>query len=140
MNYCDRSGSTFQWQFQHADTNIHAKRKANKLYMYGKSKGQKVNRVFQLDDSPWYQPLSFSLRDFLTSERSSVVFWIVRSDNLRAIKMKAIKNGLEEIQIGGKRFDSHKIKVSPDGIAGYIWCGRYWYRVSDGLFLRYKGT
>ena len=140
VNNCDRFGATTQWQYQHTDTEIHVKRIENKLYMVGTSKGQKVNRVIRLDDSPWFQPLSYSLRYFLASDQSSVEFWIIRSDNLSVIKMKAVKDAIEEIQIDDKRFSSHKIVVSPDGFAGYLWSGRYWYRVSDGLFLRYVGT
>ena len=140
VNNCDRFGATTQWQYQHSDTNIHVNRKENKLYMAGTKKGQKVNQVFQLDDSPWYQPLSYSLRNFLSSDRSSVVFWIIRADNLSVIKMKAVKDTIEEIQVGDRWFESQKIKVSPVGITGYLWCGTYWYRVPDGLFLKYIGT
>jgi hypothetical protein len=140
VNHCDRSGATFQWKFQNAASDIHVDRLGNKLHMTGITKGQKVNRIIQLDDSPWYQPLSYSFRNFLASNRSSTLFWIIRSDNLKAIKMKAEKDGIEEIQVGDDRFESHKIRVSPHGLAGYLWSGKYWYRVSDGLFLKYRGT
>lgn len=54
--------------------------------------------------------------------------------------MKAVKDGIEKIRVGDSLIESDEIKVSPNGLAGYLWCGKYWYRVSDGLFLKYKGT
>ncbi len=140
FNYCDPSGTTYRWRFQSPDTDIHVHRRANTLHITGTSKGKVVSRQIELDSSDWFQPLSYSLRQFLASDRSSVVFWTVRSDNLKAIKLKAVKECVEDIRIGDHLIETQRIKVFPVGLYYRFWTGTYWYRLSDRFFVKYKGN
>ena len=139
VNYCDRSGATHRWTYRSTDTDIHVERQKNVLRMTGTHAGKDLKRDFRLDDAPWFQPLSYSLSEFLSSDQSMVVFWIVRSDNMKAVKLKAEKERIENIRIGDDLIETQQIRVSPVGFYSWVWSGFYWYRVSDNLFVRYRG-
>ena len=141
VNHCDPAGHTLAWHFQQgAKTDIDVRREGNILKISGILRGEKVERTEPLDDRPWYQPLSFSLREFLNSAESTRSFWMIRSDNLELITIRAEKLGVEEIAVSGRKMTARKVEIRKEGLLASLWHGDYWFRTGDNLFVRYQGV
>jgi len=141
INHCDLSGQTLAWHFKQGTLiDIHARREGNLLILTGILRGEKVERTEPLDDRPWYQTLSFSLRGFLSSGEGKRSFWMIRSDNLELVSIQAEKMGIEEVLVLGRKVQAQKIEIRKDGIFASLWHGEYWFRTEDNLFVRYQGV
>jgi len=138
-NSCGTSGETVHWTMQGPESDVTAERKNNTLILRGRISGKAVKKKFTLDSSPWYQPLTYSLRNFLASGRNTEYFWIIRLDKLEAIKMKAAKKCIEHLSLNGKTTKTQAVVVRPAGLFSLLWHGTYWYRTSDFLFVQYQG-
>lgn len=139
VNRLAPDGRTRLWRHETLRRRVTVRRRGEWLEIEGIRDGRPVNDRWPIDTLPWYQPLSYSLRSFLRSDRESVRFWMVRSDILKPIRMQATKVGLETIAFGGASVAAVKVRVAPDGLLSMLWHGHYWYRRSDGLFLRFEG-
>lgn len=139
-NHCNLSGETRYWKMKDPETDLTAERKNNILFLEGKVSGREIKKKFSLDNCPWYQPLTYSLRDFLASDRQVEVFWMIRLDKLEAVKMKAVKKQIEDIELYGRKIKTHFVQVQPKGFLSIFWHGNYWYRYPDGLFVQYQGV
>lgn len=141
INYYNLDGST--WKFTHTDStkniDFSAIKNGNEIILYGKNGKIFIDKTVEIDDSPWKQSMSYSLSEFALSNKDHLEFWIIRLDKFEAIKMKAEKEELEEITIVNEQYLAVKVKISATGFRSAFWHGYYWFRNSDGLFLRYKG-
>jgi hypothetical protein len=88
---------------------------------------------------PWYQALSLSLRALRDAEKGSLEFWTLRPDNLEVHKLRAVRKGVEMLEVDGKQVAALKLGVSLTGLKAMFWHCSYWLRESDGVFLRYRG-
>ncbi|MDO8948341.1 MAG: hypothetical protein Q7U88_14480 [Desulfocapsaceae bacterium] len=141
INHCDLGGQTLAWHFQQGTlTDIQARREGNLLKLTGILRGERVERTEQLDDRPWYQPLSFSLRGFLSSGEGRRSFWMIRSDNLELVTLQAEKMGIEEVMVLGRKVQAQKVEIRKEGIFASLWHGDYWFRTGDNLFVLYQGV
>ena len=141
VNHCDLSGQTLAWHFKQGTLiDIHARREGNLLKLTGILRGERVERTEPLDDRPWYQTLSFSLRGFLSSGEGRRSFWMIRSDNLELVSIQAEKMGIEEVLVLGWKVQAQKVEIRKEGIFASLWHGDYWFRVGDNLFVRYQGV
>jgi hypothetical protein len=98
-------------------------------------KGVKVDKLLQIDSSPWYQILGPCMIDLLPSDMNSVEFWVVDPDELAVHKMLALRQGKELKEIHHVLIDTYKVHISPLGIAGAFWGADYWFRSSDSAYL-----
>ncbi len=64
------------------NTCIAAKREKVSIVILGRDKGKAIYKKISIDEAPWYQAISLSLRPFIVSEATTVEFWTVRPDNL----------------------------------------------------------
>jgi len=140
VNRLHPDGRTRLWRHETPERRITVQRQGNRLELQGTRSGHPVKELWEIDDLPWYQPLSYSLRGFLRSDRDSVRFWMVRGDALKPIRMRAVKAGNETIDIAGEAVEAIKVRLEPDGLMSVLWHGHYWYRRSDGLFLHFEGS
>jgi len=140
-NYCDRTGNTYAWNFEkESNTSIRVTREGNLLKISGIFSGNRIDTTEIIDDRPWYQPLSFSLRSFLDTSETRTSFWTIRSDTLEVVAMQAKKGNLDEITVAGKKVLARKVTLSRQGILAAFWQANFWFRESDRIFLRYQGT
>ena len=58
---------------------------------------------------------------------------------MKITRFKLKKKRIDTISINGKEVEAVYITVSLTGLLSIFWTGKYWYRKSDGVFLRYKG-
>jgi hypothetical protein len=121
------------------DTEVEARRVENRIVLRGRFHGYPIDRRLIIDDSPWYQSLSASLRHFLAASQASTEFWTLRPDKLTVHKVRAKKMGSETLQLMGRQVETKKVEVCLTGLAALFGRARYWFRASDHLLLRYQG-
>lgn len=140
VNRCDRTGRTLFWHFrQGRQTEIQVIRDGNLLRISGILQGKKIDTAESIDDRPWYQPLSFSLRSFLYSPAEKISFWMVRTDSLEVASMQAEKKGVEEVAVSGRQMRAQKVEIRREGLLSSFWHAAFWFREADQLFVRYQG-
>ncbi len=140
---CLPDGDVLLWQQEDTQgTFLTARRSGNVMSIVGRREDRDIEKEFELDERPWYQFLSFSLRSFLEDSRAEeCTFWMLRPDILEPILIVATKEGLEDILLDPETIiTTIKVKISPAGFKGKFWQAHYWYRCSDFLFVMYKGT
>ncbi|MFZ5764092.1 MAG: hypothetical protein ACOY4H_00680 [Thermodesulfobacteriota bacterium] len=140
INVCEQNGATISWRMQGKDTDISARREDNTLFIAGSDAGKAIDRKIILDDLPWFQPLSYSLRHLLARGNGEKQrFWMIRPDTLKPQKFQATRDEMKEITIGNDTFAATRVTIRPDGMLAGLWQASYWFRAADGLFLRYEG-
>jgi len=141
INSCFVDGSTWKWQLKDGEKhNIIAERRDNELKISGIRNGESYEKTVQIDDRPWYQPLSYSLRNFLSNLDQSMSFWTIRADTVEVTTLNVEKMGDEEILINEKLTLAQKVEVRAEGFYSHFWHGTYWYRKTDKIFLMYRSV
>ncbi|SHJ16985.1 hypothetical protein SAMN02745165_01679 [Malonomonas rubra DSM 5091] len=120
-------------------TQLKIERHFNHLHLTGTFAGEAIDHWKNIDEAPWFQTMSISFRPFLDSSDEKIRFWIVRPDTLGIHKLKAIKKGIEILEIQGEQIKAQKIELRLSGLAAPFWKATYWFREGDHLFLRYLG-
>ena len=136
------AGETLAWQYVHQpDTDVRAEREGDRIRLSGRFQGKTVDEVHAIDDRPWFQPLSFSLRPLALDGQATAEFWTIRVDTLELVAMRAEAAGREEMDtVRGPRLTAARVVIRPDGVFSRLWRAEYWFRAEDGLFIRYRGT
>lgn len=141
INYYNQNGTT--QKFTHKDTtrniDLTAIKDGRKIILQGTSGKKDINEVIKLDENPWKQSMSYSLSEFALGNEEKIEYWIVRLDKFKGEKMQAEKAGNEDITIKDKEYHAVKIIIRAAGLRSKFWSGHYWFRISDGLFLKYEG-
>lgn len=141
INFCSVDGATLQWKLKVKNKyDIIADRVGNSLTISGTKNGKTYNKTIKIDERPWYQPLSFSFRSFLSSQKDSMSFWVIRADNIDVIALTVKKQEDDMIVFNDTPYDAHKVEVRAEGILSPFWHGTYWFRKSDKLFLKYQSV
>lgn len=140
-NIYGSDGGTLEWFHRSETRNIRATRKGNEINITGRDRGRTIKKVLMIDNSEWYQAMSYSLRQVASStEKDSKTFWILRQDNLKAVKLKARKECTETLVINNQKIGVEKVVVTLDNMfLSKLWCGNYWFRKKDHIFLQYIG-
>lgn len=118
---------------------IHASRKYNTISIKGMLNGQAINKHIEIDDTPWFQATSLSLKGLINSGEKEIQFWTLRPETLKAYKLKAIKENSELFLIGNTPIEAVKIKLCLTGFLSPFWSSHYWFSTKDGSFLGFEG-
>jgi hypothetical protein len=137
----DATLATRTWSVrdQQQKTDLRIERQKNLLFLSGTHKGKIIDRWQSIDQDPWFQTISISFRPFLNRSEKTISFWTVRPDTLGVHKLSAVKKGIEELEIQGQTIQAERVELRLAGIGALIWKAHYWFRKTDGLFLRYVG-
>jgi len=132
---------TLVWSMQdHLNQcDLEARRENNTIFIKGRYLGQSVDKQIKVDDAPWFQATSLSLRRFVMSQQKEIQFWSLRPDTQKGYKLKAVKVDREVLTILGEPVEAVKIKLSLLGWKASFWKSHCWYSTSDGLFVRFEG-
>ena len=85
--------------------------------------------------------MEWSLQPFAVSGSSEpLLFWVVQPYDGQAFLMQAREEKAEDIPVDGRTLEARRVKVSPWGILSLFWSSLYWFRLSDGTFLRYEAV
>lgn len=138
---CRENGETLYWSTSIRDeSTVQMERIGNRLSFIGVINGQQFRKTETIDDHPWFQPLSYSLHEFLISKDSVMCFWSVRPDTFDVVLLSATKTGSETLVFGGLEVPAKKVEIRIKGFFAPFWHGTYWYRLDDLLFLQYRGV
>jgi len=119
---------------------IEVERNNNKLYLWGLDQDKKIDKIFDIDDDPWYQAMSYSLYSFALSDKEKIRYWFLRTDKFKVYKMQAIKREIETIYLADQAYKAQKVEVKLTGFLSNFWHSYYWFRLKDGLYLKYEGV
>lgn len=139
-NLCSLGGATLKWSVEKENENIAGERIGNEIHIRGRVDGLKVRKSYNIGEEPWFQPLSYSLRSFIRSGAEKIYFWTIRPDTLDCVRMKAIKRGVENVNIDGNRVKARKVVVRSAGMLSFFWHCIYWFEEDSGLFVQYEGV
>ena len=138
-NLCKPNGNTIKWSFKKENTDIKAIRKDNTIHFQGIRKGKKFKKIEEIDSAPWFQPLSYSLRALLNSQKDETRFWMISPDTLKIHKLFAQKSDHEQIRINDKLVETTAVNVSLNKFISTFWKGTYWFKEQDKLFVKFQG-
>lgn len=139
LNRCTGNGETVFWSVTKKDgSELSAVREDDELIINRTGADGKTIWRHPIDDHPWFQPLSYSLRPFLQSDQESIVFWGIRMDTEKVVLLRAKKIGPESIRLERRTEPAMKVEIRLVGLLSMFWHGTYWYSLADGLFLRFE--
>lgn len=132
---------TRRWQVvvENEQTDFMAERIDQVIRVQGIFKGEQVDKRLKIDKSPWYQAISLSLRDLISSGDTERSFWIIRFDTLTAHKIRAIKQGMESIEVNGISRLLLRFHLTLPGLLAPFWKSDYWFAMPEGTLFRFKG-
>jgi hypothetical protein len=137
----DEQYRTFRWEYRHPgqQTDVVAVRDRNIIRIVGRHKGETMNDELVIDDAPWYQATSLSLRSLVFSSEQQTKFWIFRPDTLTLHQLVAKKAGTVNQSVLGRETVVEEINVSLAGLLSPFGSASYWFQKNDGIFVRYEG-
>ncbi|MCP5103014.1 MAG: hypothetical protein GY950_06535 [bacterium] len=140
----DSGLGTLSWSYENpkTKTKVTARRKGDKIYLSGTDDGDPVEKTFKVSDLPWNQTFNIGLEQFALSSQESMRFWAIGTSgpgNMKITKFKVKRKKIETITLRGEAVKAVYLTISLSGILSLFWTGNYWYRKSDGRFLRYRG-
>ena len=126
------------WHKTSADgkTRLKAERIGQTIAIRGRFEGNSIEKILHIDDCPWYQATSLSLREFVASTDTERLFWIIRPTTLTVHKIKAIKKGVEQIAATDHLL---RIRLTLTGLLAPFWKSDYWFALPEGVFFRFQG-
>lgn len=139
----DENLHTQRWRYISRENRVDytARLRGDEIVIEGVNEGETVNERKRLrDDDPWIQSIEKSLETFVLSNDDRMEFWTIQPDNLSLRKLLARRSGPETIDVDGEPVEAWRVRISLPGIGSIFWGAEYWYRTSDGQFVRYEGT
>ena len=121
-------------------TNLRKTRNNNQIIIEGVVKGEVIQKIIKIDERPWYQNFEICLAEFARSDLLKKEFWVINEEDFSAYTMTARKKGVENIEIHGQAIEAQKVELRLSGFLSMFWKAECWYRCSDGIFLKYRGT
>jgi hypothetical protein len=140
----DANLDTLAWTFENPgdNTKVSASREGNKIFLKGQSRGESIEKTFKINQLPWNQTFNIGLERFTLTPEKSMLFWAIGTKgpgNMKITRFKVKKKKIETITLKDNEIEAIHVTISLTGILSIFWTGKYWYRKSDGVFLRYKG-
>jgi hypothetical protein len=137
------SNTTVRYRVQSPNRKIDytARRVGNIITFEGTLGGKQISRKQQVDNRPWFETIETSLSAFaLSGSRTPLLFWIVQPWEGKAYLMQAIGEGEETVTAGAVRMKAMRLRVRASGFFSRFWSSLYWYRSTDGLYVRYEAA
>ncbi len=138
---CDAAYNTLRWSFrkQSQNTDYTVTRKGDVLYYEGVIKGESVKREERCEGLKWYQFHALSLPQYLDSDFDDIKFISIRPDDGKLFQLSAKSGGRETIKVNGESVQAIRVDVYLCGLLSRFGHVSYWFRVQDGIFVKYEG-
>ncbi len=135
----DKTYNTLSWQVVSDDgkTDLTAVRDKKAISLSGRYKGETIDKRLEIDDAPWYQATSLSLRGFIASTDDKRLFWTIRASNLSVHKIKAIRKEVTPSSETGCHLQH--VRLTLPGLLAPFWKSDYWFSLPECVFFRFKG-
>jgi hypothetical protein len=120
-------------------------RLGNVLTFKGILAGAGLSKDIKISGLPWYEAIERSLHDYVltyaaTGVKTPLTFWVVHPWEAKTYQLQAVAEIQEQITVNGRSVTGVRVRVSPTGLLRLVWSSLYWYRPSDGLYLRYEAV
>lgn len=139
LSRCTPEGATLAWSVKEGSTQVEARRHGNAIELRGRRADERFVKRLIIGDEPWYQALSYSLREFAADATGPARFWMLRPDTFEPVKLKAERAGQERIDTKSGPRLAEKVRVSTTGLLSGLWEAHYWFDGATGVFLRFEG-
>lgn len=141
LTQTDERMDTLTWSMTDPNGNsaIEAIRAYDTILLRGNIGNHRIEKDIKVDDAPWFQATSLSLKRFVLSDRQEMKFWTIRPDNLKAYKLRAVKAGNETLEIADRRIETVRVQLCLTGWRAPFWKCQYWFDAVNGDFLRFEG-
>ena len=142
--WLDNKLGTYKWTLERPETatKVKAWLEGQILHIQGTHDGKAYDRKHKLGSDPWYQALSLSLRRHLGEggqAKQHQKFWLIRPDNFDLHRMQISLIQEESLKISESVVPTYRVEIRPTGWKAPFWKGEYWFRKSDGDFVRFRG-
>jgi hypothetical protein len=114
-------------------------RSGDGIVLSGTFRGKPVAKTFPLNSSAWKQMMPYDLGDFALSTVASLTFTGVGLMGPYALKpytLRAQRMGEETVAVQGAAMAAIHVRIAPTGLLAALWHGDYWFRKSDGVFVK----
>ena len=139
----DESNATVSYRFASPvrKTSYLVRREGNVLVAQGTLKGASFSRRIAINAGPWLESMEWELADYaMSGSTQPLVFWVVNPFEAQAFEMQAIGESPENIMDNGQSVPAQRVRVRPAGFLAPFYSTLYWFRPTDGRFLRYEGV
>jgi len=135
-----RDGSNLSWTQTKDERSVSVLRTGDLLQVRTWDKDGVRLTEHKIDQAPWIQSREFGMRGF-AGDRSqeSREFWIINPSDFSLNRMKAVKKEAGRISCGERTHEAVRVVVSLAGWKSIFWSSEFWFRLDDGLFLKYVG-
>lgn len=139
---CYPNYDVITWKYKNLknDTSIEGKHEENMLIFSGKLKGREITKNVEIDSNPWYQDIMIPLSYIAKSEKIEIAFWLINTDDLKAYKMIATREGNERIKVNDTEVEAVNFHISVSGLPTFLWKLETWYRQEDSVFVKFYGA
>ncbi len=96
-------------------------------------------KIFDVEH-PWVQSFNFGFIPFILGKEKKIVFTTLRPTDFKSFEMTMEKEEYEDIKIGNKVYKTVKVEVSLTGFLSLFWSAEYWYRLEDGIMVKYEAV
>ena len=143
--WLDQKYATMKWKYQDIEDGVDviARRYNNTIHIKGISRGENVDKTYNIDALPWKQQFPFDLEGFIRSEQDEMLFWSIGVNgpaDMKLAKLVARKEERGIVQINGEATEAIRVSIRFTGLLSPIWHGVAWYRVSDGSFIYFTSS
>jgi len=133
----DGTGASLSWRYEKPNGAIcNFTREGNSILIDNGSAKTKAT----IDGSPWLASIDWGLAEFSKGTGQTMLFWTVNPDNGKPYKMKAKRMKEATIDAGGTPVSAIRMQITADGVPATFFSMNYWYRKSDGVFIRFEGS
>ena len=107
--------------------------------IYVTKNAQASAKEINLNKEPFKFPPSFYMKDFVQSDKKSLVIWLSNKVDGELRQMVFTKLNNETVTIDGASYECQKIEMKPTGFAGVFWQAHYWFEINTGNYIKYQG-
>jgi hypothetical protein len=109
----------------------------NKILVEGTLNGSPMSRQLPIDATAWMESMEWQLGEYAMSGSTRPVhFWVLQPFEAMAFPLQATGEPEENIVVNGQPQPAKRVRVRPAGILAPFWSSIFWFRPSDGRFLR----
>jgi hypothetical protein len=140
----DASGATSAWTLVRPgeNTDIRAVSERDVIILSGRFEGRSIQKKFKTGPTPWNQAFQLGLESFALENAEPFKFLAIGTSGIGAMKIAAFTAKIEAsetIRIGENTEPARRVRLTLSGLKSVLWHGDYWYRATDGAFIRYVG-
>ncbi|MDY6914958.1 MAG: hypothetical protein SVM86_01400 [Candidatus Cloacimonadota bacterium] len=141
ITYYNKKNEALIFSFKDNKSDYKLTKEGNKLLVERYCANKQLQKEYELiPETPWWQTMSYSLTKFSQRTKKEVEYQVFLIGLYDVIKLRAMKKDIEKIEVNSSTFVTQKIEITLCNFGGNFWNANYWFRKSDGLFLKYEGT